>query len=447
VNELLREVLSWSGFLSRGPVVAQLALVPLVGVLVWLLPIGLGRGRTGRRLWQRGLTLLVLSLLAALLVSIGHPAALLAILTGLLAGWWGLDLLPRVLTPLLGAHATEVLLTRLLRPLYLVAGLLLLVRLVDNPVVLGLIPLGNWVGSEVNLGSLLGALLLLYVLIMGMEPPTAAVAWLAQRCLGISDGSRRAMAVILHYVVVGVGLVWILDRLGVNRTALVAVAGGLSVGVGFGIKEVVSNFISGLWLLIEGSVRPGDVLIVDGEACQVRRLGPRAATLWRDRDNAELLIPNQTFFTNATVTYTHTDSLRRCQVAVGAAFRHPPAEVIALLERTVAAVRGVLPSPPPRAFLVRYGDSALQYSVSFWIASALDSGSISSDVQLAIWDSFGVAGIEIPYPHQVQLEGAQDPRTLPAVLTGAPPAGPSSVEPRSDLERPAGRVERGGEGD
>jgi potassium efflux system protein len=178
------------------------------------------------------------------------------------------------------------------------------------------------------------------------------------------------------------------------------------VGVGFGIKEVVSNFISGLWLLIEGSVRPGDVLIVDGEACQVRRLGPRAATLWRDRDNAELLIPNQTFFTNATVTYTHTDSLRRSQVAVGVAFHHPPDEVIALLERTSAAVEGVLAEPPPRAFLLSYGDSAIQYVVRFWIASALANTSTCSAVQQAIWQAFQNQSIEIPYPHQVQVEGA-----------------------------------------
>ncbi|MFM9088882.1 MAG: mechanosensitive ion channel family protein [Cyanobium sp.] len=208
-------------------------------------------------------------------------------------------------------------------------------------------------------------------------------------------------------------MLWLLDRLGVNRTALVAVAGGLSVGVGFGIKEVVSNFISGLWLLVEGSVRPGDVLIVDGEACQVRRLGPRAATLWRDRDNAELLIPNQTFFTSATTTYTHTDSLRRCQVSVGAAYHHPPAEVIALLEHTAASVEGLLADPPPRAFLLHYSDSAIQYGVRFWIASALDNISRSSAVQQAIWQAFRERAIEIPYPHQVQLERVMEPLPAP----------------------------------
>ena len=411
MNELLREMAGWQGYLERGPVLAQLLAVPLVLLLLpWALARWGGRtGRLGQRAWRRGLGLLLLGGLAGLLAWTRHPFGLLAIITGLIASWYALELVPRLLAPHIERRHLEVVNTRLLRPLYLVAALMLLVRLVDNPAVLGLFPIGDWLGSEVNLGSLLRALLVLYVLVMAMEPPTAAVAWLAQRFLGISDGSRRAMGVILHYAVVGLGLLAILERLGVNRTALVAVAGGLSVGGGFGIKEVVSHFISGLWLLIEGSVRPGDVLIIDGEACQVRRLGPRAATLWRDRDNAELLIPNQTFFTNATVTYTHTDSLRRSQVSVGAGFQHPPPEVIALLERTTAAVEGVLSTPAPRAFLLSYGDSAIQYAVRFWIASALDNTSTCSAVQQAIWRTFQEQGIEIPYPHQVEISKEREP--------------------------------------
>lgn len=417
MNELLQQLMGWQGYLTRWPVVVQLLTVPLVLLLPWgLARVSGTKGRWRQRAWawRRWWPLPLLGGLAVLLSASGHPAGLLMILTGLLAGWRALRLVNQVLAPHMDARSLEVLSTRLLRPLYLLAALMLLLRLVDNPAVLGLIPIGTWVGSDVNLGALLVSLLLLYVLVMGMEPPTAAVAWLAQRCLGISDGSRRAMAVILHYALVGLGLAWTLDRLGVNRTALVAVAGGLSVGVGFGIKEVVSNFISGLWLLIEGSVRPGDVLIVDGEACQVRRLGPRAATLWRDRDNAELLIPNQTFFTNATVTYTHTDSLRRCQVTVGAAFRHPPSAVIALLETTAARVDGVLPAPPARAFLLSYGDSAIQYGVRFWIASALDNTALCSAVQQAIWQSFGENNIEIPYPHQVEISPREpEPLVVP----------------------------------
>lgn len=410
MNELVEQMEGWLALVGRGPVLTQLLAVPLAWLLLWALARRPGRGDWLRRApWRRGAALALMAAVTALLALAGQPFALLALLTGLIAGWSALERLSEWLAPHLGERTVQVLTTRLLRPLYLVGAVMVLVRLLDNPSVLGLIPIGNWVGSNVNLGMLLRSLLLLYVLVMAMEPPTAAVAWLAQRFLGISDGSRRAMAVILHYAVVGMGLLWILERLGVNRTALVAIAGGLSVGVGFGIKEVVSNFISGLWLLIEGSVRPGDVLIIDGEACQVRRLGPRAATLWRDRDNAELLIPNQTFFTSATTTYTHTDSLRRCQVSVGAAYHHPPAVVIALLERTAAAVEGVLRSPAPRAFLLSYGDSAIQYGLRFWIARALDNISISSAVQQAIWQAFREHAIEIPYPHQVQLERVIEP--------------------------------------
>jgi potassium efflux system protein len=410
MNELLETIAGWQGYLSRGAVLLQLLLVPLV--LFGLQGLA---GRTelnallGNRARRKGLGLLLLGALTTVLAVTGKPFLLLGMLTGLIGGWYALERAPQLLASQLDPHTLQVISVRLLRPLYLLGALMLLVGLVDNPTVLGLIPIGDWVGSNVNLGTLLRSLLVLYVLVMAMEPPTQAVAWLAQRFLGISDGSRRAMAVILHYAVVAGGMLWILDRLGVNRTALVAVAGGLSVGVGFGIKEVVSNFISGLWLLIEGSVRPGDVLIVDGEACQVRRLGPRAATLWRDRDNAELLIPNQTFFTSSTVTYTHTDSLRRCQVAVGAAYHHPPSVVIGLLERSCAGVAGVLPDPAPRAFLLNYGDSAVEYVARFWIASALDNVSISSRVQEAIWQTFREEAIEIPYPHQVQLERVMEP--------------------------------------
>ena len=419
MKELLETILGWQGYLSRGAVLWQLLSVPLVLVMLRLLAQrGPWKAPLGHRVGRRGLELLLLAGLTAVLALTGQPFALLGLLTALIGGWYALERVPQLLASRLDSHTLQVVSVRLLRPLYLLAALMLLVGLVDNPSVLGLIPIGDWVGSNVNLGSLLRSLLVLYVLIMAMEPPTQAVAWMAQRFLGISDGSRRAMAVMLHYAVVAGGMLWILDRLGVNRTALVAVAGGLSVGVGFGIKEVVSNFISGLWLLVEGSVRPGDVLIVDGEACQVRRLGPRAATLWRDRDNAELLIPNQTFFTSSTVTYTHTDSLRRCQVAIGAAYHHAPAEVIELLEQTTAGVAGVLPNPPPKAFLQSYGDSAMNYVVRFWIASALDNLSISSLVQQAIWQTFRDEAIEIPYPHQVQLERMMEPMTKQAMISG-----------------------------
>ena len=210
------------------------------------------------------------------------------------------------------------------------------------------------------------------------------------------------MELMLRYAVVGIGLVAVAVDLGLNTTALIAVAGGLSVGLGFGIKEVFSNFVSGIWLLFEGSVRPGEVLMLDGDPCEVRKLGLRATLLWRDRDNAELLIPNQTFFTEAATTYTASDRMRRSQVMVGAAYHHDPVAVIALLEATALAVPQVLAKPAPKALLQSYGDSAINYALRFWIANPMDNVGICSEVNQAIWHAFKRQNIEIPFPQQVE---------------------------------------------
>jgi small-conductance mechanosensitive channel len=202
--------------------------------------------------------------------------------------------------------------------------------------------------------------------------------------------------------VVGIGILAVAFHVGFNGTALLAIAGGLSVGLGFGIKEVFSNFVSGLWLLFEGSVRPGEVLMIDGDPCEVRKLGLRATLLWRDRDNAELLIPNQTFFTEAATTYTASDRMRRSQVSVGAAYHHDPSAVIALLEATALSVPRVLKHPAPKGLLLSYGDSAINYALRFWIANPMDNVGICSEVNQAIWSAFKQHNIEIPFPQQVE---------------------------------------------
>jgi small-conductance mechanosensitive channel len=424
IEFLLPEVLGWSGYLGRPPVLLQLALVVLVLLAEWLLRRRLPPDR--RQALLRPLSLVVLALLTGLLALARQPWGLAAFLVWAVAGWSGLGLLEEALARVIPTEPLRLFNSRLLRPLFLLVVGLALVQRFDNLQDLALIPLGQWLGTPVSLGRLLQAVVALYLLAMGTGPPLQGLAWLIQRGTHLSDGSRRAMALMLRYVVVGMGLIWALDHLGINRTGILAVAGGLSVGLGFGIKEVFSNFISGLWLLFEGSVRPGEVLVVDGDPCEVRRLGLRAAVLWRDRDNAELVVPNQTFFTTSTITFTGTDRMRRSQVLVGAAYRHDPAAVIALLEATAAGCAGVLASPPPRGLVLSYGDSAIQYALRFWIANPMANVSICSTVQTALWAAFRQHGIEIPYPQQVQYQAAlPEAEAQPPPLPPAPPPPPA----------------------
>ncbi|MEB3326551.1 MAG: mechanosensitive ion channel domain-containing protein [Synechococcus sp.] len=400
MKELLLEIFGWLGYLERPSVLLQLGLVIAMVLLTrwarhrrWLRPLPL--------LAYPALGLLALALACAGLASLGQPQELASLLGLQWLGWYGISLLHQPLARWLPPQRLYQLESRLLRPAFLVGAALLLIQEFDNLNDIAVIQLGQLLGVSLSFGKLFNALVVTYLVLVGCGPPAAGLAWLVQRSLGLSDSSGKAMELMLRYLVVSLGLVGVAMHLGINSTALIAVAGGLSVGLGFGIKEVFSNLISGIWLLFEGSVRPGEVLLLDGEPCEVRKLGLRATLLWRDRDNAELLIPNQTFFTSAATTFTASDRLRRSQVSVGAAYHHDPAEVIALLEATALAVPRVLQDPPPKAFQNGYGDSAILYSLHFWIANPLQNASLCSAVNQAIWRAFQQHGIEIPFPQRV----------------------------------------------
>ena len=400
MNTLLSEIVGWLAYLERPAVLLQLGLTLAVMALS-------GQGR--RRAWWPGLPALAYpalglglqGLVTLALATARLPWGLASLLGQLWLGWYGISLLMVPLNRWLPEAQAHQLESRLLRPGYLLFGVLLLISCVDSLSDLAVIEMGQLLGVRVMAGRVFDAVLLLYVVLVACEPPAAGLAWLLQKAVGMSDGSRKATELMLRYLVVALGLAAIAMHLGFNPNALIAIAGGLSVGLGFGIKEVFSNFVSGLWLLFEGSVRPGEVLMLDGDPCEVRRLGLRATLLWRDRDNAELLIPNQTFFTQAATTYTASDRMRRSQVNVTAAYHHDPQTVIALLQATALEVTRVLPSPAPKALLVSYGDYAINYALRFWIANPMDNGSICSEVNQVIWHAFKREGIEMPFPQSV----------------------------------------------
>jgi potassium-dependent mechanosensitive channel len=421
MRELLLEVIGWCSYLERPTVLLQVLLVIALALL---------SQRARQHHWLKNLSplmgtpvaLAALLLACAALAMAGQPSGLALLLGQLWLGWYGLALLDHLLARWLPPEHLHQLNTRLLRPLYLLLALGVVISQLDSLTDLAVIPLGQLLGVTVSAGKVFNALLVIYLVLMACGPPAAGLAWLLQRGVGISDGSRKATELLLRYLAVSLGLVAVAVHLGLNTTALIAVAGGLSVGLGFGIKEVFSNFVSGLWLLFEGSVRPGEVLMLDGDPCEVRRLGLRATLLWRDRDNAELLIPNQTFFTEATTTYTGSDRMRRSQVSVGAAYRHDPATVLALLEATARAVPRVLAQPAPKALLLSFGDSAINYALRFWITNPMDNAGVCSEVNQAIWQAFAEHGIEIPFPQQVSYElQTEPPNAQPSSNRGEPP--------------------------
>ena len=400
MNQLFWEIVGWLGYLQRSAVVAQVLLI--LGLSVgWHLSSPQQRLENLHPALRLLVAPIAMLFIAWLIVLPGGKSGLVSYAGLCWLGWNLLNLLNQLLQRLLPASSVHQLESRLLRPLFLVLVGLNLISKFDNPADLGVIKLGSLFGEILTVNNLVVALLVTYLLLVGTKLPAAGLAWMLQKLLNCSDSSRKALELIVRYVVVGIGITAVGFHIGLNSTALVAIAGGLSVGLGFGIKEVFSNFISGIWLLFEGSVRPGEILMVDGDPCEVRKLGLRATLLWRDRDNAELLIPNQMFFTAQATSYTATDRMRRSEIRVGAAYRHDPQLVLKLLEQTALNVPRVLNHPAPRALQVHYGDSAIEYSLRYWISDPMNNIGIVSEVNQAIWTAFKREGIEIPFPQQV----------------------------------------------
>lgn len=399
MQTLFGEILGWLAFLNRPTVLLQL--LPLLAMVLGLvqlrrLPV---QPRLGL-LWRLPVSLLLPlgELLIALLLSLaGQRIGLVLLSLQISLVWLALRLLETKLLALwISPQARQLLVSRLIRPLFLIYVALCLLDALGSLQDIASASLGVWFGSEISLGVFSQVLLVLYLLVVALELPAQWVSRLLQHGLSLSEGSRRALEQILRYVLFALGVIWALVRLGVNQTGVLAVAGGLSVGLGFGIKEVFSNIISGLWLLIEGSVRPGEVLMHGGEVCEVRRLGPRATTLWRSSDNAELMVPNQDFFTTATTTYTRSDRMRRCSLSLAVPRGRPPEQILELLRSIAREHPVVLCEPAPVARLQAFGAERYDYSLSYSIPDPLTANGVASDLRLAIHRRFEDLGIEPP---------------------------------------------------
>ena len=238
MNELLWEIVGWFGYLQRSAVVSQVLLIAGISA-AWRLG--------AHQRWQvkanRSLRLLfgpiTVLLIAGLIGAFGGKAGLINYAGLCWLGWNSLSLLRKLLQRLIPAEQVRALESRLLRPLYLVVAGLNLISQFDNPADLGVIQLGNLFGVAITLNTLIGSLLVTYLLLVANKPPAAALAWLLKQLLGCTENSRKAVELIIRYVLVGIGVLAVSFQIGLNSTALLTIAGGLSVGLGFGVQRSV----------------------------------------------------------------------------------------------------------------------------------------------------------------------------------------------------------------
>ncbi|HUK82440.1 MAG TPA: mechanosensitive ion channel domain-containing protein [Verrucomicrobiae bacterium] len=214
-------------------------------------------------------------------------------------------------------------------------------------------------------------------------------------------GLQYAIARIVSYIVLALGLLIGLETLGVNLSSLAVIGGALGVGIGFGLQNIVSNFVSGLIILGERPIQIGDRIDLGSNTVgKVVRIGARATHVLTN-DNIIIIVPNSEFVTSRVVNWTHIDPRVRFRLTVGASYGSDPHLVEKLLLEAATANPRVLKEPPPTVVFREFGDSALLFELRVWSAEMTHRhGTLESQLNFAIWDKFKQHGIEIPFPQR-----------------------------------------------
>jgi len=189
-----------------------------------------------------------------------------------------------------------------------------------------------------------------------------------------------------------------LSSVGIDFSALALFSGAVGVGVGFGLQKVVSNLVSGIILLADKSIKPGDIITLGDNYGWVDTMGARYTSVVSP-DGREYLIPNEDFVTQRVINWSYSNERVGLDVRFGVSYASDPHRVRAVALAAVAALPRVLSEPAPVCHLVGFGESSLAFSLWFWIGDPIKGvGNVRSSVLFALWDAFKREGIEIPYP-------------------------------------------------
>jgi len=204
----------------------------------------------------------------------------------------------------------------------------------------------------------------------------------------------------LKLVLISLAVIVAITSVGIDLTALAVVGGLLGVGIGFGLQRIVSNLIGGVILLVDKSIKPGDIISVGGTYGWVTALGGRYVSVVT-RDGVEHLIPNETLISEPVENWTHTQRRTRLKVDLIVHHESDLKQVIALCEEAARATERVLPEPAPKCLFIEFGESALKLQLRFWIGDAQNGvQNVKSDVLLEIWQRFKQQGVRVPYPQR-----------------------------------------------
>jgi small-conductance mechanosensitive channel len=391
-----------------------LAVAWLLQLIVWRLFKGL-RSRVSRVSWAEQLLPVtesaVLPLFAWLLnwaainafQALGWPYALLHDLIPLLSIWFLYRLGDAFLRISLRPSQARAWSRKVLLPIAIFFGLLYSLGWLNSFLQLGFA--ANTDLQGITVGSVLAGLVVIAFFFLLSR---AIWRFLKQNFLPQLETEpdlAHAVSTFIAYIIIITGVIVGLGLTGVNLTALTVILGGLSIGLGFGLQELVNNFVSGFILMFERSIGPGDIVEIEGKVGMVQDIGIRRVII-KTPDNKELIVPNSSFLTNTVTNLTRTDTLLRIQINVGVAYAANPREVEQAL-LAAAYHPAILDDPSPMVQFREFGESSLDFALLVWVDNPARVPAVTSDLRYRIWDELKSRNIEIPYPQrEVYIKGA-----------------------------------------
>jgi small-conductance mechanosensitive channel len=357
----------------RNPVLSRIARV-LVAAVPWLL------------------LALLLQIIASVVLRNGQPDALLRLAVSLVLAW-----------SVIGVVSHLVQDPRIARFIAIVAWIIAALNILSL-----LVPTANLLDQmALNVGSLRVSVLLL----LKATAVLFIAIWLANllaRALearlrafpGITPAMQVLASKLTRATLLTIAVLLALGTVGIDLTAFAVFSGAVGVGLGFGLQKVVSNLISGVILLLDSSIKPGDVIELPGTYGWITQLNARYVSLVT-RDGTEHLIPNEDLITQRVVNWTYSNERVRLNVPVGVSYKADLREVRPICIAAAQTVDRVLADPPPLCLLTGFGDSTINLELRFWINDPRAGvANVKSDVLMAVWQHFRDADIELPFPQR-----------------------------------------------
>ncbi len=266
--------------------------------------------------------------------------------------------------------------------------------------------------NAVTVADAVGAgIILLLALLAARIVGNVLNRFVARRTEDIARGTLKSTVRLTQYAIMVIGFMWALHSLGINLGALFAAGALFAVAIGFAMQNVISNFISGVILLLERTIKPGDVIEINGQIVQIREMGIRAA-IARTLNEDDLIIPSSQLVQSTVRNFTLRDPLTRLRVSVGVTYSSDMALVRRTLQETAANLPWRVQERNPVIYMSAFGPSSVDFEVSVWVNRPFERQRRISDLHEAIWWALKDAGITIAFP---QIDVHLDEQALAAL--------------------------------